>query len=148
LRVRGAVVMAGYANPRRVPGLGLADGWFTTSDLACRGADGDLCILGRADDVLVTGGVNVHPARVESLLAGAPGVGSVAVVGVADPIWGARLVALYTGEAMTTDLDQWCREHLPGAERPRTFMPLAELPVLESGKLDRGRLRGLARGDD
>lgn len=145
LRVRGPVVMAGYANPGRRPGVGLADGWFTTSDLAARGPDGDLCILGRADDVLVTGGVNVHPLRVESLLAAAPGVGAVAVVGLDDPVWGARLVALYTGAATVTDLDQWCREHLAGPQRPRAFRRLAELPLLESGKLDRGRLRGLAR---
>ncbi|WP_295448324.1 AMP-binding protein [uncultured Thiodictyon sp.] len=145
LRVRGAVVMAGYANPQRLPGVGLTDGWFTTSDLACRGPDGDVCILGRADDVLVTGGVNVHPLRVESLLAGAPGVGAVAVVGLDDPVWGARLVAFYTGAATPTDLDQWCRVHLAGPERPRAFRPLAELPLLESGKLDRGRLRVLAR---
>ncbi|WP_295387433.1 AMP-binding protein [uncultured Thiodictyon sp.] len=144
LRVRGAVVMAGYVNPGRRPGVGLADGWFTTSDLACRGPDGDLCILGRADDVLVTGGVNVHPLRVESLLAGAPGVGAVAVVGLDDPVWGARLVALYTGAAAPAALDLWCREHLAGAQRPRVFMAVAELPVLESGKLDRGRLRALA----
>jgi len=145
LRVRGPVVMAGYANPQRMPGVGLADGWFTTSDLACRGPDGALQILGRADEVLVTGGVNVHPGRVESMLAEAPGVSEAAVVGVADPVWGQRLVALYRGEATPAALDAWCRVRLPGAERPRLFLPLPELPVLASGKLDRCGLRTLAQ---
>jgi O-succinylbenzoic acid--CoA ligase len=144
LRIRGPVVMAGYANPGRLPGLGLVDGWFTTSDLARLGPDGGLCILGRADEVLVTGGVNVHPGRVESLLAGVPGVGAVAVVGIDDPVWGQRLVALYTGEATPVDLDGWCRANLSGPERPRWFRHLAELPLLESGKLDRCQLRDLA----
>jgi len=144
LRIRGPVVMAGYANPGRRPGQGLRDGWFTTSDLARRSDDGVLCILGRADEVLVTGGVKVHPAVVESLLAAAPGVGSVAVVGVADPVWGQRLVALYTGEASPAALEEWCRAHLAGPQRPRAFRPQAELPVLDSGKLDRWRLRALA----
>lgn len=146
LRVRGPVVMAGYANPGRVPGLGLADGWFTTSDLARLGPEGGLCVLGRADEVLVTGGVNVHPGRVESLLAGAPGAGAVAVVGVDDPVWGQRLVAFYTGAATAAALEGWCRAHLSGPERPRGFRHLAELPVLESGKLDRRQLRELACG--
>ena len=145
LRVRGPVVMAGYANPQRMPGVGLADGWFTTSDLACRGPDGALHILGRADEVLVTGGVNVHPGRVESMLAEAPGVSEAAVVGVADPVWGQRLVALYRGEATPAALDAWCRVRLSGAERPRLFLPLPELPVLASGKLDRCGLRALAQ---
>ena len=146
LRVRGPVVMAGYANPGRRPGLGLEGGWFTTADLASRGADGSLCILGRADEVLVTGGVKVHPGRVESLLAAAPRVGRVAVVGVADPVWGERLVALYTGEASPKSLDLWCREHLAGPERPRVFRPRSELPLLASGKVDRRALRALAAG--
>jgi len=144
LRVRGAVVMAGYANPGRRPGQGLSDGWFTTADLALRGDDGVLCILGRADEMLVTGGVKVHPGVVESLLAAAPGLGSVAVVGVADPVWGQRLVAFYTGEASPAALAEWCRAHLAGPQRPRVFRPHVELPVLDSGKLDRGRLRALA----
>ncbi len=145
LRVRGAVVMAGYANPRREPGLGLVDGWFTTSDLACRRPDGRLRILGRADEVLVTGGVNVHPGEVEAVLAGAPGVREVAVVGVPDPVWGQRLAAVYTGTATPADLDAWCRSNLAGPERPRTFLLQRELPVLTSGKLDRLGLRALVR---
>jgi O-succinylbenzoic acid--CoA ligase len=144
LRVRGPLVMTGYANPRRVPGSGLADGWFTTSDLACWDPDGALCILGRADEVLVTGGVNVHPGRVEAALAGVAGVAVVAVVGVDDAVWGKRLVALYQGDAAPADLDAWCRANLPGPERPRTFHPLPDLPALASGKPDRRSLQALA----
>jgi O-succinylbenzoic acid--CoA ligase len=137
--------MAGYANPSRTPGLGLVDGWLATSDLACLDPDGALRILGRADEVLVTGGVNVHPARVESVLLEAPGVRDLAVVGVSDPIWGQRLVAVYCGDISPTDLDAWCRSRLPGTERPRGFLPVPEIPLLESGKRDRRRLLEIAR---
>lgn len=144
LRVRGPLVMAGYANPGRIPGDGLEDGWLPTSDLACRDPQGLLHVLGRADEVLVTAGVKVHPARVESDLARAEGVGELAVVGVPDPIWGRRLVALYTGWAQPAALDAWCRTHLSGPERPRAFIRLSELPTLGSGKRDRHRLQELA----
>ena len=86
--------------------------------------------------------------RVESILAAAPGVREVAVVGVTDPIWGQRLVAVYAGDATPAALDAWCRTSLPGPERPRTFLALSELPVLESGKLDRHRLRCLVSAPD
>lgn len=146
LRVRGPQVMAGYANPGRHPGKGLEDGWLRTSDLACLDSDGVLRVVGRADDVLVTGGVKVLPGKVEADLARAPGVGDLAVVGVADPVWGRRLVALYTGPASPADLDAWCRRHLSGPERPRGFARLPELPTLDSGKRDRRRLVELAAG--
>lgn len=145
LRLRGPLVMAGYANPGRVPGAGLEGAWFTTSDLACREPDGELRVLGRADAVLVSGGVKVHPARVEAALGAAPGVRDLVVVGVEDPVWGDRLVALYCGEADSAELEAWCRARLPGPERPRTFISLAALPTLESGKCDRRRLSEIAR---
>jgi O-succinylbenzoic acid--CoA ligase len=144
LRVRGAPVMAGYANPRRLPGQGLEDGWLRTSDLACLDPAGVLHCLGRADDVLVTAGRKVHPARVEAALARAPGLGEVAVVGVSDAVWGQRLVALYTGAVSPAELDAWCRGQLPRTERPRTFIQCPTLPSLPSGKLDRHRLQELA----
>jgi O-succinylbenzoic acid--CoA ligase len=146
LRIRGPLVMAGYASPTRVPGIGLADGWLATADLACLDPDGGLRILGRADEVLVTGGVNVHPARVESILLGAPGVRDLAVLGVSDPVWGQRLVAVYCGDISPADLDAWCRSRLRGPERPRGFRPVPEIPLLESGKRHRQRLLELAEG--
>jgi O-succinylbenzoic acid--CoA ligase len=106
-----------------------------------------LHILGRADEVLVTGGAKVHPARVESVLQGVPGVGDLAVLGVDDPVWGRRLVALYSGSCAPAELELRARERLAGAERPRAFIRLGELPLLPSGKLDRLRLLEIASLD-
>jgi len=136
LRIRGPMLMAGYANPRRSRGDGLdAGGWLVTSDLACREAGGRLRVLGRADDCLVIGGVNVPPAQVERALSAAPGIGDVAVIGVPEPVWGHRLVAVYTGPIAAADLDAWCRA--------RGFRRVARLPLLPSGKLDRRALAGV-----
>jgi len=143
LRIRGPVVMAGYANPRREPGDGLEDGWFVTSDLGCRTAGGELRVLGRADELLVIGGELVLPAQVEERLTSAPGVASAAVLGVEDAVWGHRLVAVYTGASSPEALDRWCREHLGSRHRPRGFHRLNQLPVLPSGKQDRRKIRDL-----
>lgn len=144
LRLRGPMLMAGYANPARRPGDGLVDGWLPTADLARRAPDGRLRIVGRADEVLVVGGVNVLPADCEARLALAPGIGELAVVGVPEPMFGHRLVACYTGTARPADLDAWARAHLDSPLRPRGWLPRPDLPRLPSGKYDRRALRALA----
>lgn len=145
IRVRGATVMAGYANPRRRSGQGVVDGWFETSDLGRMDADGRLTVLGRDDDVLVSGGVNVHPAQVEEVLAACPGVAAVAVTGRKHEVWGDQLVALVQGGASPQALDAWCRERLPAALRPREYLRVDALPHTPMGKLDRRGLKRLAQ---
>ncbi|EGV32014.1 o-succinylbenzoate--CoA ligase [Thiorhodococcus drewsii AZ1] len=149
LRIRGSVVMAGYANPERRPGDGLdEEGWFETADLACLSPEGELRILGRADDVLVIGGTNVSRARIENLLASMPGIGDVQIVDRPDPVWGHRLIAVHSGDLAQSDLDAWCGDHLSGPERPRAFMHLAPFPLLDSGKLDRAAIASHVRAAD
>lgn len=146
LRVRGPMLMAGYANPTRTPGVGLlADGWLPTADLACLTAAGGLRVLGRADGVLISGGVKIVPELLEARLAAAPAIGAVAVTAIPDAIWGQRLVALYTGSIRPAELSTWCRATLRSAERPRLFYACATLPMLASGKLDRRALAQQAR---
>ncbi len=151
LRLRGELVMAGYANPDRTQGLGLADGWLTTADLACLTPAGALrvlgrsdgAVLGRSDGALVIGGVQVYPGLVAARLLAAPGVTEAVVVGLAEPTWGAHLAAAYLGEASEAEVAAWCRAQFPGPERPRTLRHLEALPRLASGKPDLGLIRGL-----
>jgi O-succinylbenzoic acid--CoA ligase len=145
IRVSGEAVMAGYANPERRPGLGLDGGWLTTGDLGRLDAGGRLWVVGRADDVVVTGGENVHPRQVEEVLRVCPGIGEVAVTGRPDPVWGATLVAIFTGPVERADLAAWCRAHLHGPLRPRAFVQVDTLPRIGPGTVDRARLRALAR---
>jgi O-succinylbenzoic acid--CoA ligase len=144
IRVRGASVMAGYVNPRLVPGDGLdADGWFETSDLGDIDGLGRLHVLGRADDLLISGGENIHPAIVENLAGQCPGVLAIGVTGRPDPTWGDLLVAVVVGPVEEADFLDWCRAHLPAHQRPRAMIRRDALPLASGGKLDRRALRRL-----
>ena len=136
LQIRGPQVMLGYADADRQPGRGLQDGWFQTGDLGYLTPEGEVTVVGRADRLLVIGGEAVLPSRVEEQLLTAPGVSAAVVVGLADPVWGHRLVAAYTGDLTPSALETWCRRHLSDRERPRGFHHLAALPLLASGKPD------------
>jgi o-succinylbenzoate---CoA ligase len=141
--IRGPVLMSGYAGG--VPGAGLApDGSLLCADLGELPPDGRLRILGRADDVIVTGGVNVHPEWVEAVLAACAGAGEVAITARPDARWGMTLVALYTGPASPATLDAWARERVPNAARPREYLRVAALPRNAMGKLLRRALPEVA----
>ena len=141
IRIRGPQVMAGY-----VEGGGVdAEGWLTTGDLGKIDENGRLTVSGRADDMLISGGYNIHPLEVESCLAGCPGIRDSAVTGVPDETWGDLVVALVVGDATPVSIEDWCRARLPAAARPRRIVHLASLPRNATGKLERSALRRLAR---
>lgn len=140
IRIRGPQVMLGYLD-----GSGLdQDGWLLTGDLGKIDADGRLTVLGRADDMLISGGRNVHPQEIESCLAACPGVEDIAVTGLPDPIWGDLIVALVVGPVAPESLLAHARAHLPSAALPRRIHHLAHLPRNATGKLERPALRRLA----
>lgn len=142
IRLRGLQLMQGYLGetPRA------ADAWLTTGDLGSLDAAGRLTVGGRADDMLISGGRNVHPQEIESCLAACPGVRDIAVGGLPDPVWGDLVVALVVGDASLADLQAHARPHLPTAALPRRIAYLDSLPRNASGKLDRRALRRLAAG--
>lgn len=116
---------------------------FSVGDLGRVDADGYLWLDGRREDLIITGGVNVYPAEVESVLSGHPGVSDVAVYGVPDARWGQRVVASVVGTADDVELDAWARERLAPPKRPKEYRPVAELPRTLTGKV---RRRELAEG--
>jgi len=144
IRVRGPSVMCGYDNTAHEAGHGLVDGWFVSGDRGFFDARGNLVVLGRHDEILVSGGINVHPEKVEGLLLACPGVTDVAVTGVSDEVWGERIMALVVGEDLRA-VENWCRAHLPSALRPRRFLAVTALPRNAMGKLQRQQLPALAR---
>lgn len=141
IRVRGPQVMSAYL---AAPGSD-KDGWLTTGDLGKIDENGRLTVTGRADDMLISGGCNVHPLHVESCLAACPGIRDVAVTGLADARWGELVVALVVGTASTQEIAGWGRAHLAPAAQPRRIVHLASLPRSATGKLERSTLRRLAR---
>jgi 2-furoate---CoA ligase len=120
------------------------DGWYRTGDLGRLDDDGDLWIVGRADDMVISGGENIHPTEVEDTLAAHPAVVEAAVIGVADERFGQRVTAFVVArEAIDAAvLDEWChRSTLADFKRPREYRFVEALPKSPSGKLLRRLLR-------
>ncbi len=143
--VGGPVLFDGYdGEPARTAAV-LQDGWLRTEDLGRVDHDGRLVVLGRADDVVVSGGVKVPAPAVAAVLARHPAVGRVEVVGVPDEEWGERVVAVVVPVGPVS------LEELRGLVRPRAWAPkglvlLDALPTLPGGKVDRLALRTVAGG--
>jgi long-chain acyl-CoA synthetase len=110
---------------------------FTVGDLGRIDADGYVFLDGRREDLVISGGVNVYPAEVESVLAGCAGVTDVAVFGVPDEQWGQRVCAAVTGSATEERLREWARQRLAPAKRPKQYVHLDALPQTSTGKVRR-----------
>ena len=136
IRVRGGNVARAAAD---------ADGWLRTGDLGRIDADGYLWVEGRADDLIVSGGENVHPEPIEERLRSHPDVADAAVVGRPDPEWGEAVVAfVVTADGAGADpaaLIEHCRDALAAPMVPKTIEFVTELPRTATGKLQRSRLR-------
>ncbi len=119
------------------------DGWYRTGDVGRIDADGDLWVVGRVDDMIISGGENVHPLEVEEVLSRHPGVVEVAVVGARDERLGERVVAVVVGTATSEELERHClaSEELARFKRPREYRFVDELPKSPSGKTLRRVLR-------
>jgi len=145
IALTGPVVARGYRLRPDLTAGSFQGRTYTTGDVGRWSSDGRLVVVGRADDLVVTGGEKVAPAAVEAALAEHPAVAEVAVVGVPDPDWGARVVAhVVLRPAAALTLEQ-AREHVAArlgrVAAPRELRLLAALPLLPSGKPDRAALR-------
>lgn len=132
----------GYWNRPDADAKAIREGWYHTGDTGHLDEDGDLWIDGRVDDMIVSGGENVHPLEVEDVLAGHPGVREVAVVGAPDDRLGQRVVAVLVGTATEEELDAHClASTLARFKRPREYRHVDVLPKSPSGKILRRLLR-------
>lgn len=141
--VRGPMVTPGYFDAPEATATALRDGWLHTGDLGRRTADGVLHVAGRRTDLVVTGGENVHPSEVETVLLAHPDVVDAAVYGVPDDVWGQRIEAkvVFRGDAPgAAALASWCAARLARFKVPKAFHAVAALPRTASGKLERAAL--------
>jgi O-succinylbenzoic acid--CoA ligase len=145
--IGGPVVFAGYRLRPDLTARALVGGRHVTQDLGRWTADGRLEVLGRADDVIVSGAVNVPAAWVERVLDGHPSVRRSAVVGRPDPEWGERVVAVVepAGDPAPTlaALQEHARDRLDPSALPRELVLVGRLPLLASGKPDKAAVRRL-----
>jgi acyl-CoA synthetase (AMP-forming)/AMP-acid ligase II len=115
------------------------DGWLFSGDLGTWDADGFITIVGRKDDMIISGGENIHPVQIEEVLNEHPAVTDCIVVGVPDQRWGQLVVAdvqLVDSDITAADLDRYCREHpmLADFKRPRAYRFVDELRRTATGK--------------
>ena len=124
-----------------------ADGWFHSGDLAQVAPDGSWCIVGRAKDMIISGGENIYPAEIENALAAHPDVAECAVVGVADARWGEAVVAAVVprdGQVLdAAELQGWLGQRVARYKLPRRYVALAALPRTALGKVQKSLLQPL-----
>jgi len=142
--VKGAIVVRSSLEGPLTTG----DGWLATGDLGRLDMQGYLSVLGRADQVILSGGEKVIPQEVEGALAAHPDVADVAVVGVEDPEWGQQAVAVLsarTDRELTVDaLRAFLKRDLAPYKIPRTFVFLVHFPSIGPGKVDHVAIRACA----
>jgi len=145
LLIRGPHVTPGFWNNPQATASAIVQGWLQTGDLARRDAEGYTYIVGRSKDMIISGGEDVYPAEVESVMLGNPGVAEAALIGVPHPTWGEvgrAIVVRRPGTALSEeDLLAYLEERLAGYKIPKSVIFVAELPKTAAGKVDKKVLR-------
>lgn len=137
ITVDGPMVSSGYW------GESDREGPFETRDVGYLDGAGRLHVIGRSDDVIISGGENIHPAEIEAALESIPAVQAGAVFGLPDDEWGERLeaaVVLQDATATPEAIEAGIRQSLPDFKIPKRWHILAELPLGPTGKVDRAAL--------
>ncbi|MEM9342329.1 MAG: malonyl-CoA synthase [Pseudomonadota bacterium] len=150
IEVRGPNVFKGYWQMPEKTAAELRDtGFFITGDLGEISPDGYLSIVGRAKDLIITGGYNVYPKEVEDVLNDIPGVVESAVFGIPDPDFGEAIIAaVVPGAELEVDaLSQVVAEKLARFKHPRRYEIMSELPRNTMGKVQKNLLREMFAGD-
>jgi fatty-acyl-CoA synthase len=155
LLIRGPHLCAGYwrnpeataatFRPTRADPTGPV--WLHTGDLARYDAEGYYSIVGRVKEMIISGGENIYPAEVESVMHGHPAIASAALIGVPDAKWGEvgrAVVVLRPGQVLpAADLLTYLRERLAHYKVPKSVLFVSALPTTAAGKVDKQALREL-----
>jgi acyl-CoA synthetase (AMP-forming)/AMP-acid ligase II len=142
---RSPQVMKGYWNLPQETGRAIRDGWFYTGDAGYFDKDGYLYIHDRIKDMIISGGENIYPAEIESVLFGHPGVADVAVIGVPDEKWGEAVKAIIVRrpgtEATAEEIIGFARDRMAHYKAPKSVDFAPALPRNPSGKILKRQLR-------
>jgi acyl-CoA synthetase (AMP-forming)/AMP-acid ligase II len=143
LLVRAPHVMTGYWKRPDLSAVALRDGWLHTNDLGRMDARGFVYLLGRKDEMIISGGFNIAPREVEDALCNHPAVVEAAVLGKPDTEWGQIVVAFVSSRDKSVtqeELAEFTRPAL-GYKRPKQIVILDELPKNPNGKIDKAALK-------
>ena len=137
--VRGPAVCAGYWNDAEATARTFGGGWLRTGDLGWMDDTGLLTLAGRSKDLVITGGSNVYPVEVETVLLDHPDVREAAVVGLPHPDWGEAVTAFVASDAdpdrLAADLDALCRSRIARFKCPKAYHVRPDLPKNAYGKI-------------
>ncbi|MFL1456238.1 AMP-binding protein [Marinobacter sp. GN3S48] len=143
--VRGPDVMQGYWRAPDLTAEVMKDGWYHTGDIATADEEGFFYIIDRKKDMIISGGFNVYPAEVESVLFDHPAVSECCVVGVPDEEWGESITALVVpkpgASVSENELATFCAARLARFKKPRSIQFTEELPKNPNGKVARRLVR-------
>jgi 2-furoate---CoA ligase len=136
----------GYWNRPDATRRSIKDGWYFTGDIGFVDVDGDLYVIGRADDMIISAGENIYPQEIENILMEHPYVREAAVIGEEDERWGEMVTAFIVPASLGLSpqtLDYFCKVHkgLPSYKRPRKYVFVNEVPKNSAGKILRRKLR-------
>ena len=147
---RGNIVMKGYLKNTAATGDALSGGWFHSGDLGVMHPDGYIQLKDRSKDIIISGGENISSIEVEDVLYKHPAVAACAVVAKPDDKWGetpCAFIELKSGATATMrEMIDHCRENLAHFKAPRHVV-FAEVPKTSTGKIQKFKLRDLARED-
>lgn len=143
--IKGDTVMKGYWKNPEATNEAIKKGWLFTGDLAKVDEDGDIYIVDRKKDMIISGGENIYSKEVEDVINSHPAVLESAVIGVKDPKWGESvkaIVILLPNKKLTPqDLIDFCKDHLASYKKPKFVEFLDSLPRNPSGKVLKSQLR-------
>ena len=141
LLIRGPHVTPGYWNNPDATRKAIVDGWLHTGDLAIKDDEGYYSIVGRVKNMIISGGENIYPAEIESVMHAHDAVSEAALIGVPDEKWGEvgmAVVALKPGQQLdSASLLDFMRERLAKYKLPRSVVFVDELPKTGPGKIDK-----------
>ena len=145
VQVRGGILATGVlTSSGQLESITDAEGWASTRDVGTLNKNNELILLGRRDRMIISGGENIHPERIEAILSDVPGVVRVAVVGITHPVFGMRPVAFVTGNVNVESLRDFLGERVERFEIPDFFFPWPDSIPIDDPKIDYTQLTRLA----
>ncbi len=145
VQVRGGILATGVLKSSgQIESITDGDGWASTRDIGTFNKNKELTILGRCDRMIISGGENIHPEAIESILGDVPGVSRVAVVGITHPVYGMRPIAFVAGSANNETLRDFLSDRVEKLAIPDLFIPWPDTVPVDEAKIDYRYLARLA----
>ncbi len=147
---KGNTIMKGYyKDDAKTQAVFTEDGWLHSGDLCKMDEEGNVYYVGRMSEMITSGGEKIYPMEIEEILRSHPKINEVVITGVPDKIWGQKIAAfieLKKGEKMTAEeVIEYCKDKIATYKKPRIIKFIDKIPITKSGKMDRIRIRKMAR---